>query len=67
MLHESFAQDKHQLLHEALSPEPTGTTGMEIVSDCQLELKTWIREVFTIEEECMTSALTLSCLFNAKP
>jgi len=37
-----------------------------MVSDCQLELKAWIRDVFDIQGEHMTSALTVSCLFNTK-
>jgi len=66
-LYESFSQDMYQVLKETLSPDPTGITGMGIVSDCQLELKAWIWDVFTIAGERMTFALTLSCLFNAKP
>ena len=38
-----------------------------MVSDCQLELKAWIRDVFDIQGERMTSALTVLCLFNAIP
>jgi len=38
-----------------------------MVADCQLEIKAWTRDVFDIQGERMTSALTVSCLFNAKP
>ena len=54
-LYESFLQDMYQVLKEVLSPDPTGVTGMGILSDCQLELKAWIRDVFTIAGERMTS------------
>jgi len=37
-----------------------------MVSDCQLELKAWILDVFDIQGKRMTSALTVLCLFNAK-
>jgi len=66
-LHESFSQDAHRVLREALSPEGSNNTGLEMVADCQLELKAWIRDVFDIQGERMTSALTVSCLFNANP
>ena len=66
-LYESFLHDKYQVLEEVLSPHPTKVTGMGIVSDCQLELKAWIRDVFTIAAVRITSTLTLSYLFNAKP
>jgi len=55
------------VLKEALSPEGFSNTGLGIVSDCQLDLKAWIQDVFDIQGERMTSALTVSCLFNAKP
>jgi len=66
-LHESFLQDAHRVLREALSPEGSNNTGLGMVADCQLELKVWIRDVFDIQGERMTSVLTVSCLFNAKP
>jgi len=53
-LNESSSQDMHRVLMEALSPDPTSDTGMAIVSDCQLELKAWLQNVFTIEGERLT-------------
>jgi len=66
-LHESFSQDVHRILREALSPEGSSNTGLGMVADCQFELKAWIRNIFDIQGERMTSALTVLCLFNAKP
>jgi len=39
-------------------------TGMEIVSDCQLELKAWFRDVFTIEGERLIIRLSIDTLVS---
>jgi len=65
-LHESFSQDVHRVLREALSPEGFSNTELRIVSNCQLELKAWIRDVFDFQGERMTSALSVSSFATIK-
>ena len=45
ILNASFSQDMHRILTEVLSLDTTSDTRMEIVSDCQLKLKEWLRDV----------------------
>jgi len=60
-------EESTHYLHSQTMTRSGGMPDHNVDLFCQLELKEWIRDAFAIEGERMTSALTLSCLFNAKP
>ena len=63
----TFASQTHQVLKEALQGHLQQDCLFQVALACLLELKRWARDVFLLDDEQLTTALTMTSLFNMPP
>ena len=63
----TFASQTHQVLKEALQGHLQQDCLFQVALACPPELKRWARDVFLLDGEQLTTALTMTSLFNKPP